>query len=566
MGVSIRLLGRPEIIDDSGICQSLKGQQSWALLARILLGDHPLDRHEIASELYPETADPLASLRWCLADLRRALGSSDVLTGDPIVANLPPSTTIDLNSLDSADLNLDSLGPFLDGINPRTSPALESWLLVQRERYSSLIGARVRRETMQAISMGNYSRGSELAELGVRRNPLDEGAHILLLKCFTLAGLFDAAKNHLLNTETVFIAELGVKPTAAVYSAALQNISARPEGISPRAVIRSLIDSGKAALSAGAIETGVDCLRRAAVDAEQCKDQDLYAESLLQLGSALIHSIRGYDDEGAVFLRQAAEVAKNCDNASILTESYSELGYVDALAGRRPSATFHLKEALKLTDDHASLAGIYGVMGFNLIDWGKFEEGLNNYEISLEHARLSSDRRREAFSLGLGGWGQIAAGNMELAQTWLTDSLKLIEELNWLSFSPWPRALLLETKLKSDHNPASLRSDIEQVYALSCQLGDPCWEGVSARVMSLSFSANEEFDPAIEWLQKGLISCVRETDIYVALLVDILAIKCDLLAQSGQYSEAANTARELLPLAAKTHMDHYLHTAIELLD
>jgi len=155
---------------------------------------------------------------------------------------------------------------------------------------------------------------------------------------------------------------------------------------------------------------------------------------------------------------------------------------------------------------------------------------------------------------------------MEVAQTWLNDSLKIIEELNWLSFHPWPKALLLETELIAGRDPASLRSDIEQVYALSCQLRDPCWEGVSARVMSLSFSANEEFDPAIEWLQKGLISCVRETDIYVALLVDILAIKCDLLAQSGQYSEAANTARELLPLAAKTHMDHYLHTAIELLD
>ena len=67
----------------------MRGLQAWAVLARVLLSDRPLARRELVGELFPETSDPLGSLRWCLAALRRALQAPDSLTGDPIRPELP---------------------------------------------------------------------------------------------------------------------------------------------------------------------------------------------------------------------------------------------------------------------------------------------------------------------------------------------------------------------------------------------------------------------------------------------------------------------------------------------
>src|SRR5688572_21799285 len=73
MGVKIKLLGEPAILDEDGASQAIRGYQAWALLVRVVLASGPLDRRRLAAELFPETVDPLGSLRWCLASLRKAL-------------------------------------------------------------------------------------------------------------------------------------------------------------------------------------------------------------------------------------------------------------------------------------------------------------------------------------------------------------------------------------------------------------------------------------------------------------------------------------------------------------
>src|SRR5207253_2691899 len=85
-----------------------------------------------------------------------------------------------------------------------------------------------------------------------------------------------------------------------------------------------------------------------------------------------------------------------------------------------------------------------GVAGFNLVDWGKVDEGLAQYEMSLEEARRAGNRRREAWSLGLGSWGLLAASRPQDADRWLTQCLVLVDDLRWTSFRPWPVALLVE--------------------------------------------------------------------------------------------------------------------------
>jgi DNA-binding SARP family transcriptional activator len=79
------LLGRPRVADATGQPRPQpRGQKSWALLARVALAERPLTRSELAAELFPEADDPLAALRWCLADLRRCCADPQLLRGDPV--------------------------------------------------------------------------------------------------------------------------------------------------------------------------------------------------------------------------------------------------------------------------------------------------------------------------------------------------------------------------------------------------------------------------------------------------------------------------------------------------
>jgi len=95
MGRKIRLLGEPAIFDADGQSQPVRGHQAWALLARVVLARAPLDRRSLASELFPETVDPLGSLRWCLASLRKALNASECLNGDPVECNFAGDIEVD---------------------------------------------------------------------------------------------------------------------------------------------------------------------------------------------------------------------------------------------------------------------------------------------------------------------------------------------------------------------------------------------------------------------------------------------------------------------------------------
>lgn len=566
MGLRIHLLGRPAIFDDNGEQQAVRGLQPWALLARILLSERELSRRHVAAELFPEAIDPLGSLRWCLASLRRALGSAEVFTGDPIRHNLSAETEVDIYRLEAGDFDAEAAGGLLEDVEPRCSPEFATWLLVERERMAGLIDARIRQEVMQAISVGRYDRAIRLAELGVRRLPFDEGAHIFLVKSLTLAGSYEAALDHVEATEQVFFDELGVKPSAALRSAARRTISAPPGGVSPQAVVKSLLASGQAALAAGAADAGVDCLRRAVADAEKSEDHQLQAQSLLELGTALVHAVRGYDDEGAILLRQSLELAQQCSDAQVATAALRELGYVEAFAGRRPAAAAHLAKALEITDDPESLAGVHAIIGFNLVDWGKAVEGLEHYDLSLEYARSAQNRRREAWSLGIGSWGQLTAGRPEIADRWLTDCLAIVDDLRWIAFRPWPLAIRAEAKLQLKSEPKELQAGLEEAFALSSQLGDPCWEAATARVLALTYAAMDDLTSAFYWITQARERCVRETDAYVALLVAILASHAEFSLKAGQSAQADAIVRELLSLAARAHMDTYVQRAVELIN
>ncbi len=561
MRMTIRLLGEPAILDAGGVSQPVRGYQAWALLARVVLSRAPLDRRGLAAELFPEAADPLAALRWCLASLRNALATSDCLLGDPIARDFPADITIDVRQIEDDDFDIEAAGPLLLGIEPRSSPEFATWLLVERERMASAVSARLRREILKAIALGDADRAIRLAAQAVHRDPYDEGAHILLVRSLVQAGRHDAALSHVEATEALFAAELGERPTPALRSAARRSIAAPPAGIAPATFVRSLITSGLAALSAGAVDAGVESLRRAVDDAEKIADAGLAAEAMFELGTALVHAVRGYDDEGSIILRSCAELALRTGATELAASAYRELGYVEALAGRRPAAEAYLAEAGALALSADNRAGIHAVAGFNLIDWGRIDDGLEQHAIGLELARAAGNARREIWSLGIGAWGLLAAGRPVDAESWLTSCLSMVEAQRWIAFEPWPVALQAEARLRQGAKPASLRPALEAAFALSCQLADRCWQGATARTIALTYAAENDFARASDWIADARIRCTRSTDTYVAMAVEILASEVEISLRQNRLAEAERIARDWVALAARSHMDAHVARA-----
>ncbi len=566
MAPQIRLIGRPEIrIDET--TSSVRGHKPWALMARVLMADRALPRRQVAAELFPEADDPLGSLRWCLAALRKALGSADCLTGDPIDLALPPGTWVDVWEL--ADGRLDGIdveGGLLDEVDPQAGPELDCWLLVERQRIASLVDARLRQEVIEATASGDHDRAIARSRLAVARLPYDESAWILLVSSVAAAGRTEEAAEHLAAAEALLRTELGVEPSPALRSAARRSVAEPPEGITPTAIARSLLDAGRAALTAGAADAGVDCLRRAVAEAERTRDRQLQAEALLELGTGLVHAVRGFDDEGAVYLRRAADHAKELGDPRIGAVALRELGYVDALAGRRPTAAAYLSDALPLAgDDGELLAGVHAVTAFNLTDWGRTDDGLGHFETSIELASAADHPRQLGWSLGMGGWARLRAGDRSGAREWLAGCLDVVGSERWLAFRPWPLAVLGELDLLEGRPPATVREHQTATFALSSQLGDPCWEGVSARTMALACSAGGEHPEALRWIADARSRCRRHTDVFVGIEAWIVATECRVAAAADRPELAEASARRLLAIAARAHMDGLVREATQLL-
>lgn len=560
--MKIITIGKPSIIGDDGLVRAVPGQQPWALLGRLLLARRALSRRTLADELFRDTADPLGALRWCLASLRRALGSG-TLSGDPIELNLPDETYVDIWNISSPLGDEIETAEFLEGVEPTAGAEFSTWLLIAREQISSQLHENLRRSAIEAISRGNAAEAVGYSERAVRLRPLDESGHILLVKGLAMSGRMETASAHIEATEKEFEKQVGEKPSRALRAAARKNIADPPKGISKAAVIDSLIKSGTAAVAAGAVDAGLDCLRRAATEAEQNADAHLIARTFHELGTVLVHAIRGFDDEGAIVLRRSADAASQIGASQIAAAALRELGYIEALAGRRPSAAKYLSEAMNFAHNNdEALAGIHAVSGFNLVDWGNTEAGLSHFEQSLAYSRKCGNRRREIWALGIGAWGQIRSGNPAVAEDWLKACLTLCDETRWVAFQPWPQALLAEANLALCRAGNSIQMALEEALALSSQLGDPCWEAANARSISLWHIDADDLATAERWLAHARQRCCSVTDFYAGLLVEIVADQMRLQQRMGKLDRADAAARELLSLAARTHADAHLEIAL----
>ena len=310
----IRLLGPPEIERDAVVVPPPRGHKAWAVLAYALLAERPVARTRLAALVFGDADDPRGALRWTLAQLRRALGVPGALAGDPLELGLPAGTGVDVLGLASGEPVAALVrGELLEGVDPGAGPEFDAWLLVERRRLAGVCEAVLRDAARGALAGGVPLDGAALASRALVLNSFDDGAHELLVRCLARAGEVGAARDHADACEVLFRRELGRAPDPGVRRAADEPDAQQSPAGGDRAAAVGQLDAGRAAVDAGAVEPGVACLRQACAEARGVGDPALLARVLAALGSALVHSVRGGDEEGAALLHEALALAEAGD-------------------------------------------------------------------------------------------------------------------------------------------------------------------------------------------------------------------------------------------------------------
>jgi DNA-binding SARP family transcriptional activator len=561
----IRLLGPPSIEVDGVRASGPRGRKTWAVLAFLALTERPPSRQRVASLLFDGADDPLGALRWSLTELRKVIGSRAAFAGDPLELALPDDVVLDVATLstrrgDGAGLT-EGAGELLEGMSFPGCDAFESWLLVERRRQGALVEALLHETALIRLGGGRPAEAVRLASRAVELNPFEENHQTLLVRALAASGERDAALRAADACTELFRRELGIEPSPAVRTAA--HASAGSSSMPPlagAAAARAQLEAGSAAIAAGATDAGLDCLRRAVDEARFAADEELLITALTELGGALVHSVRGRDEEGASVLHEAVERA---DHAASPSEAKvcRELGFVDVQAGRRERAMVWLtraRAAATARGDDVELAAIGGVLGMSLSDQARYPEALATLTDSVERALSCDSRRQAAWSASQIGRLHLLRAEHDLAETALRQSLDLVKSERWLAFLPWPESFSAELDLL-DGQFAVAEERLNEAFALACQLGDPCWEGISQRALGL-LQARTDPGAALARLSDARARCVRWPDAYQWLQGYVLEATCRVAVAAGDAS-AARFTDDLLVLAARTDMRELISRA-----
>ncbi|GAC1508398.1 MAG: hypothetical protein NVS1B3_09630 [Candidatus Dormibacteraceae bacterium] len=563
MPLEIHLLGPPQIKIDRTPQVAPRGKKVWGLLAYLLLTDRQPARSWLATLLFAEANDPLGALRWSLAELRRLLGKEVTLVGDPVVLGIPPEASVDVRTVTSqAHAKISDLDPgreLLEGMDFGASPGFEAWLMVERRHLSSASIAKARQSVMTELAAGDPRAAARLAARLVELDPLDEEAQALLVRCLVSAGDRIAADRQFASARELLKRELGVDPgpdLAAAYAAAAApaqgRLGSRPGRL---AIGRAQLEAGQAAIAAGALDTGITCLREAAAAASDAGDRSLEGKALAELGSALVHTVRGRDGEGAAALHAALSIAEEAGDEALVARAAGELGWIELLGGRYPtSLTWFERASPLLMEDPGPRSWVVACHGVALSDSGRHAAGLVQLETAAGLAEESGHHKNLSWSLAFIGRSRLLRGEFDLARPALEAAHRLAREF-WPYFIPLPESLLGDLAL-AESSPDRALAFYEDAFAHACHLADPCWEGMSLRGVGLHSAGNGQVDDGVKQLLEACSRVVRFDDTYKWAV----AYCRDGLVQGGvvaQASEASAWAAELENMAGSLGMNEF---------
>jgi DNA-binding SARP family transcriptional activator/Tfp pilus assembly protein PilF len=559
VGLAIDLLGTPSVWRDGVPASPPRGKKAWGLLAYLLLADRRPRREELAGLLFAEADDPLGALRWNLAELRRLLPEARI-SGSPVRIDLPPDAVVDTDALTAGtwlgSLDLPGLGrELLEGLDFRDSPAFEVWLLARRRHLQAQAEDLLHEAALAKLAEGQGERAIDLAARLVALNPFDENFQELLVRAYAANGDREGAARQLAACVDLFRRELGVEPGPTVYAAAeATGLSATVTAVTGPAAARAQLDAGEAAIGAGAVDAGLECLRRAAAEAHACGDLELKARALLALGRALAHAARGRDEEASAALHEAIAIASRIERGDLSAEAHRELAWIEILRARFGRAIARVEAAIAADgptpfDD--------GLRGAALYQQGRYGEALDLFRGALD--RAGDDRRIATLALGEIAVIHVVRGELAQAREALERTLERARALAWNAYLPYPEALLGIVEIgEGRHGQAEER--LGHAFALGCQIRDCCWEGIAAAGLALLEEARGDLDPALERFDDARRRSVREPDAWLWGHAFVLDLACAFAVRHG-LEPASGWVHDLEALAARTMMRGFLARA-----
>ncbi|MET0350082.1 MAG: BTAD domain-containing putative transcriptional regulator [Rhizobacter sp.] len=556
MSVSLHLLGRPRIERGDGEAVVPRGRKAWGLLAYLALRPAGASRSHLAGLLFADAEDPLAALRWNLRELRRALGDG-ALRGDPLTLPRDLLARVDVDVVAHGHwrdaLDLPGLGSeLLEGLPFGGSPSFEVWLDGQRRHAAALTTALLREAALARLAEGAAAEAAALARRLVALDPLDENFQVLLVRSLGAAGDGLGAARQAAACRALFDRELGVAPSPALDDA-LATATARPTqpAASGRGAVLAQLEAGEAALRAGVLDPGLQCLRRAMADADALDDVPLRKRARVALGGALVHAARGRDEEGAAALHEALGIGDG-EAPAWDAAACRELGYVEFLGGRYERASTWLARAEPLAaGDPAERARIATVRGAAFSDQARYGEALVSLRRAADLAREAGELRQTLYAESMVGRVLLVTGDHDAAAALLDRTVTQARQ-SWTAFLPWPQALAAELRLqRGDVDLAA--AQFEEAFALGCHLGDPCWEGLAGRGLGLVAAAHGDTARARALFLDALKRCARVPDTYLWARVITLESLC-ALAVDLAWPEARAWLDDLLALAQGSGM------------
>ena len=423
---------------------------------------------------------------------------------------------------------------------------------VERRRLAGIYEQLLRNEALSRLAEGESGEAVRLAALCVARDPLDENHQELLVRCLAANGDEHAALRQAEACVTLFREQLGREPGPALREAALASVPLAPPGGGDAAAAQAQLDAGHAAIAAGAVQPGIDCLRLSCAEAEASGDTALHARCLVALGTALAHSVRGRDGEAAASLRAALTIAGPAPERETEVAACRELGFVESQAGRVTSAGRWLARATELAATDEEQCSVLAVRALTLSDRAYYEAAIRLADESTQRALQGGDRRTAAYALSLAGRVHLLRRDVSAAQATLWRCLTHVTAEGWVSLRPWAEIMLAEVELMSGRTEAA-RERLDTAYELACRLGDPCWEGMGARANGLLHQASGDLELARDWFAEARRRASRVSDRYVWVYAHSLDAAAGVAIELDD-PEARDLVSELTEVAARSGM------------
>jgi len=556
MGIAIYLMGKPRIERSDSAVAVPRGQKVWAILGYLLRSGSAVSRRHMAELLFADAEDPQATLRWNLSELRKLLGVSG-LQGEMLSIENDPSVYVDVHSLVTGNwsqaLRVSGLGAeFLEGLHLSGCPAFDVWLQTERRHLQATSEAVPREAALARLACGKCSDAADLASRLVQLNPLEEDYQVLLVRCHAAAGDGVGAARQASACRELFLRELGVIPGSAL-EVAMNTSTATPTArpATGRTAAIAQMQAGEAAIGAGVLEAGLQCLRRAVVEADSTGDPELRTMARVSLGGALVHAARGRDEEGATALHEALAIGE-VDCPSIAAAASRELGYVEFLRGRYERSVVLLNQAMvQASEDIVEQTRIAIVHGSVMSDTANYSASMAMLGQAILQAQDQQDKKQLAYALSMMGRVLLLHGDLSEAAKILDSSIALAQQM-WTAFLPWPQSLRAEVDMLSGKVDAAAER-FERAFALGCQLGDPCWEGIAGRGLGCIAMSRGDATTAIEILLDAITRSTRLPDGYLWAKAYAMEALCGL-AIAEQRPEATLWIDDLQKISARSGM------------